>query len=211
MINHQMTVGSMAVCCYILGCEETKKGVVIDPGGNEDQIIAQCSELGLDIEFVIATHGHPDHVHGNAKVQQASGAKIVMHGDDEAFFNSPEAKGYFSMLGLNFSPPADVIVKDGDIIKFGNQELKVLHTPGHSPGGICLLHEKDIFTGDTLFVGAVGRTDFPGCDHDIYMKSIAEKLLVLADDIVVWPGHGYGGSKSTIGTERRTNPFLKGL
>ncbi|MEN8256650.1 MAG: MBL fold metallo-hydrolase [Thermodesulfobacteriota bacterium] len=210
MLIRQKVVGSMAVCCYVLGCEETKKGVVVDPGGDEESILALCEQEGLNIEYVIATHGHPDHVCGNRKIKEATGAQIIMHGDDDAFFGKPEVQQYFSMLGLEASPPADILVKDGDTITFGNQSLKVFHTPGHTPGGICLYSGTDLFTGDTLFVGAIGRTDFPGGDMGQFMKSIQEKLLTLPDDTVVWPGHGYGGSKSTIGEEKRSNPFITG-
>ncbi len=211
MIIKQKTVGSMAVCCYVLGCEETRKGVVIDPGGDEAAILELCESEGLTIEYIIATHAHPDHVCGNKRIQDATGAKIIMHADDEAFFQRPATQQYFSMLGLAFSPPADILVHDGDTITFGNQSLTVLHTPGHTPGGICLYNGTDVFTGDTLFVGAIGRTDFPGGDMAAFMKSIGEKLMVLPDDTVVWPGHGYGGSRSTIGDERRTNPFISGV
>lgn len=201
----------MAVCCYVLGCEETKKGVVIDPGGDEEAILALCRQEGLTIEYIIATHGHPDHVCGIRALKEATGARIVMHGDDEAFFNRPEVHHYFSMLGLEQAPPADILVKDGDLITFGNESLRVLHTPGHTPGGICLYDgAHNVFTGDTLFVGAVGRTDFPGGDMAQFMKAIRTKLLVLPDDTVVWPGHGYGGSRSTIGAEKRSNPFIGG-
>lgn len=200
----------MAVCCYVLGCEETKKGVIVDPGGDEESILALCEQEGLTIEYIVATHGHPDHVCGNRKIKEVTGAQIIMHGDDDAFFNKPEVQEYFSMLGLEASPPADILVKDGDTITFGNQTLKVFHTPGHTPGGICLYSGTDLFTGDTLFVGAIGRTDFPGGDMGQFMKSIQKKLLTLPDDTVVWPGHGYGGSQSTIGEEKRSNPFITG-
>lgn len=210
MIIKQKTVGSMAVCCYVLGCEETKKGVVIDPGGDESAILALCEKEGLTIEYIIATHAHPDHVCGIKRIQDETGAKIVMHVDEEAFFKRPDIQQYFSMLGLAFAPPADILVHDGDTITFGNQSLQVFHTPGHTPGGICLYSGTDVFTGDTLFVGAIGRTDFPGGDMQAFMQSIGKKLLVLPDETVVWPGHGYGGSCSTIGDERRTNPFISG-
>ena len=211
MIIKQKTVGSMAVCCYVLGCEETKKGVVIDPGGDETAILAICEHEGLDIEYIIATHAHPDHVCGNKRIQDATGAKILMHADEEQWIQQPNVQQYFSMLGLAFSPPADILVHDGDAITFGQQSLEVFHTPGHTPGGICLYNGTDVFTGDTLFVGAIGRTDFPGGDMRAFMKSIKEKLLVLPDDTVVWPGHGYGGSRSTIGEEKRSNPYITGV
>jgi glyoxylase-like metal-dependent hydrolase (beta-lactamase superfamily II) len=204
----QLTVGTMGVCCYIVSCEKTNKAAVIDPGGDEDRILDACRKNKLQVEYIIATHGHPDHVCGNGPIQVATGAKIVMHKDDAEFFSQAEVKSYFSMLGLTQSPPADILVEDGDTIIFGNEVLQVLHTPGHTPGGICLYNAPNCFTGDTLFVGGVGRTDFPGGSMDELSRSIREKLLTLPPETIVWPGHGYGGSKSTIGEEAKSNPYF---
>jgi hydroxyacylglutathione hydrolase len=208
MKTQQLTVGMMGVCCYIISCEKTKKAAIIDPGGDEEKILAEVTRQGFKVEYIIATHGHPDHVCGNKKIQEATGAKIIMHVDDVDFFEKDEVKNYFSMLGLEPSPPTDIKVKEGDEIKIGDVTLKVIHTPGHTPGGMCLLNGTDLITGDTLFVGGLGRTDFPGGSHEDLIQSIRKKLLVLPEDTVVWPGHGYGGSKSTIGIEAKTNPFL---
>ncbi len=208
MIIKQIVVGSMAVCCYITACEKTKKAAIIDPGGDEEKVLAEAEKMGVAVEYIIATHGHPDHVCGNRKIQEATGAKIIMHSADDLFFGNTEIKNYFSMLGLEPSPAADIRVEDGDLITFGEVSFKVLHTPGHTPGGICLYNAPDIITGDTLFVGGLGRTDFPGGSHQELLSSIHNKLLVLPPDTVVWPGHGYGGLQSTIGEEKRTNPFL---
>lgn len=208
MILDQFVVGSMAVCSYIVGCEDTKKAAIVDPGGDEDLLLAEIEKRGLSLQYIIATHGHPDHVCGNRKLQEASGAKIIMHSADVEFFEQPEVKGYFSMLGLEPSPPVDIIVNEGDDITIGNVTLHVLHTPGHTPGGICLYAAPHLITGDTLFVGGLGRTDFPGGSHPELLESIRTKLLVLPKETVVWPGHGYGGSQSTIGIEATSNPFL---
>ena len=208
MILQQIIVGSMAVCCYIVSCENTKKAAIIDPGGSEDDILAEVAKQGLTVEYIIATHGHPDHVCGNKKIQDATGAKIIMHEDDVEFFEEDEVKNYFSILGLEPSPPTDIKVKEGDEIKIGDVSLSVIHTPGHTPGGMCLLNGTDLITGDTLFVGGLGRTDFPGGSHEDLIESIHKKLLILPEETVVWPGHGYGGNKSTIGIEAKTNPFL---
>jgi len=210
MLVRQLTVGMMGVCCYLVACPETKKGLLIDPGGGEDELLALCEQEGVTIEYLVATHGHPDHVCGNLRLKQATGAAIVMHEEDDAFFAAPEIVQYFSMLGLPFSPPADVKVRHGDTITVGTVSLEVLHTPGHTPGGICLYGAPHLFAGDTLFVGGVGRTDFPGGDSRELLKSIKERLLVLPPETVVWPGHGYGGARSTIGEEERSNPFLTG-
>lgn len=208
MILEQFVVGSMAVCSYIVACEETKKAAIVDPGGDEDLLLAEIEKKGLTLEYIIATHGHPDHVCGNKKLQQASGAKIIMHTADVDFFEQPEVKGYFSMLGLEPSPPVDIIVKAGDEIKIGNIVFQVIHTPGHTPGGICLYNEPNLITGDTLFVGGLGRTDFPGGSHEELLSSIRNQLLILPPETIVWPGHGYGGRQSTIGNEVASNPFL---
>lgn len=208
MILHQFVVGSMAVCSYIVGCEETKKAAIVDPGGDEELLLAEIEKLGLTVEYIIATHGHPDHVCGNRKIQEATGAKIIMHTADVDFFDKPEVKEYFSMLGLEASPPVDIKVNAGDDIHIGNVALKVIHTPGHTPGGICLYCAPNIITGDTLFVGGLGRTDFPGGSHEDLLESIRTHLLTLPGETVVWPGHGYGGSQSTIGNEAASNPFL---
>lgn len=209
MIIKQLIVGSMGVCSYIVGCGETKKGAVVDPGGDENRIIAEVKEMGLDIEYIIATHGHPDHVCGNRAIKEATGGKIIMHVDDADFFEQAETQSYFSMLGLEPSPATEVKVKDGDIISIGNVEIQVIHTPGHTPGGMCLYAAPDLITGDTLFVGGVGRTDFPGGSYSELIESLKTKILVLPDETVVWPGHGYGGSRSTVGEEKKSNPYLR--
>ena len=200
----------MEVCCYIVSCEKTNEAAIIDPGGNEDAILGYCRDNNLQVKYIIDTHGHPDHVCGNGRLKEETGAKIVMHREDAIFFWQPEVQEYFSMLGLPESPKPDVLVNDGDTITIGEEELKVIHTPGHTPGGICLYSKPDCFTGDTLFVGGVGRTDFPGGSTQELMQSIKERLLTLPPDTVVWPGHGYGGRKSTIGEEERTNAFIAG-
>jgi hydroxyacylglutathione hydrolase len=208
MIIKQIIVGSMAVCCYIVACEKTKKAAIIDPGGDEEKILAEVEKMGVSVEYIIATHGHPDHVCGNRKIQEATGAKIVMHSADELFFGKAEVKNYFSMLGLEPSPAADLKVEEGDVITIGEVKFQVFHTPGHTPGGMCLYNAPDLITGDTLFVGGLGRTDFPGGSHQELLTSIRTKLLVLPPETIVWPGHGYGGHQSTIGEEKRSNPFL---
>lgn len=205
----QLTVGSMGVCCYILACDDTNQALAIDPGGDEQLILGHCREKNLQLKMLLCTHGHPDHVAANAALKEATGAEIIMHREDAAFFGKPEVEQYFSMLGLPPSPPPDRLVGDGDIIELGGIKLEVIHTPGHTPGGICLYSAPHLFSGDTLFVGAVGRTDFPGGDTATLVESIRRRLLVLPPDTVVWPGHGYGGSRSTIAAEAAENPFLQ--
>lgn len=208
MILKQMIVGSMGVCCYIVACERTGKAAVIDPGGDENKILKEIAANSFTVDAIIATHGHPDHVCGNRRIKEATGARIVMHREDSRFFGRPEVGEYFSMLGMEPSPPVDEEVEDGDIITVGEVQLKVIHTPGHTPGGMCLYCAPDLITGDTLFVGGVGRTDFPGGSAEQLFASIANRLFVLPEETVVWPGHGYGGSRSTIGREKEGNPYF---
>jgi hydroxyacylglutathione hydrolase len=210
MLIKQMTVGTMGVCCYLVACEETRKAMLIDVGGDEERLLALCEKEGVSVEYIVGTHGHPDHVCGNARLQAATGARIVLHEADAAFFGRPEVVQYFSMLGLPPSPPADLTVADSDRLTVGTVSLEVIHTPGHTPGGICLYGAPNLFTGDTLFVGGIGRTDFPGGDGRQLLEAIGKRLFALPPETVVWPGHGYGGSRSTIGEERASNPFLAG-
>jgi len=206
----QMMVGMMGVCCYIVTCDETKEAVIIDPGGNEDDILTACQQENLKVKYIVNTHGHPDHVCGNRQLKEATGAEIVMHSADADFFSQSSVEQFFSQLGLPASPPVDKRVEDGDTLTFGNETLKVILTPGHTPGGICLYSHPNLFTGDTLFAGGVGRTDFPGGNTQQMMTSIKERLLSLPPDTIVWPGHGYGGDRSTIGQEKTGNPFITG-
>jgi hydroxyacylglutathione hydrolase len=208
MLLKQLIVGSMGVCCYIIGCAKTGRGAIVDPGGGEKTILATVKDMGLSIDYIIATHGHPDHVCGNRIIQEATGAKIVMHEDDAAFFFRKEIQNYFSMLGLEPSPPVDKTVKDGDILALGEEQIRIIHTPGHTPGGICLYNPPDLITGDTLFVGGIGRTDFPGGSHQQLIDSILGRLMVLPEETTIWPGHGYGGNRSTLGEEKKENPYI---
>jgi len=152
-----MTVGMMGVCCYIVICDQTKEAVIIDPGGDEQDILTDCQQEGLTIKYIINTHGHPDHVCGNKFLKDSTDADIVMHTADADFFGQERVEQFFSQLGLPASPPVDKRVVDGEDIIFGKEKLTVIHTPGHTPGGMCLYAEPNLFSGDTLFTGGVGR------------------------------------------------------
>ncbi len=208
MIIKQMIVGHMEVCCYMVGCPQTRKAVLIDPAGNEDKVVAAARSLELEVQYIVNTHGHPDHTCGNRRIKELTGAKIVMHELDDDFFRDSNF-GMFQQMGFEPTPPADIRVKDGDTIAVGNVSLRVIHTPGHTPGAICLYGEGNLFTGDTLFVGAVGRTDLPGGSLETLLKSIKERILPLPEETIVWPGHNYGVSPtSTLREEKETNPYI---
>ncbi len=188
MIIEQLDVGYMDNFCYIVGCEKTRKALVIDPGHDVDQIVSVAEKQGLEIEAIVNTHGHGDHTAGNAELKSLTGAKIIIHALDAA--------GY---------PAADFLLKDEKILQLGGITFNVIHTPGHTPGGICLHAQGNLFTGDTLFVGDSGRTDLPGGDRPTLGKSI-RRLMQLPDDTIIWPGHNYGPTPtSTIGSEKRNN------
>jgi glyoxylase-like metal-dependent hydrolase (beta-lactamase superfamily II) len=212
MIVKQLIVGFFQVGCYIAGCEKTHQCVLIDPAGDEERIMATVNDLGLEVVATINTHGHPDHTCGNRKIAALTGAKTLMHRLDDEYFSSPAGEAMARQFGIEPSPPADTHIQDGERIEIGDTSLTVIHTPGHSPGGVCLYGENNLFTGDTLFVGAVGRTDFAGGSLDTLLESIKTKILTLPDDTIIWPGHDYGVSPtSTVGNERKTNPYLAGL
>jgi glyoxylase-like metal-dependent hydrolase (beta-lactamase superfamily II) len=207
----QMLVGQMAVYAYLIGCEKTGKAVVIDPAGNEEQIAAKAKEQGLTIEKILNTHGHADHTCGNALMQKLTKAPILVHEADAPNLQSDHKAEFTRMLGAEVTPMADETFKNNDFIEVGEEvKLKVIHTPGHTPGCVCFYTPGHVFTGDTLFVGAVGRTDLPGGSFEQMFNSIKENILTLPDETVVWPGHNYGPApKSTVANEGQTNPFLR--
>ncbi|PKN36981.1 MAG: hydroxyacylglutathione hydrolase [Deltaproteobacteria bacterium HGW-Deltaproteobacteria-2] len=209
MFVKQMQVSTMAVFAYLVGDQITGDALVIDPAADVKGIIAEAKKNNLRINYIVNTHGHVDHISGNTEMQKETGAKIIVHGDDAIMLTHTPAM-ILRMFGAKASPPADILVKDGDTISVGNVELKVIHTPGHSPGGISLYTPGYVFTGDTLFVEAVGRTDLPGGSWQTMFTAIKEKLFCLPDDTKVMPGHNYGRMPtSTIGHEKTCNPFVQ--
>jgi glyoxylase-like metal-dependent hydrolase (beta-lactamase superfamily II) len=211
MIIKQYEVGNFSVFCYLIGDEETQEGLFIDPADDAGRLLAEAKSLGLNkIKYIVNTHSHVDHIMGNAEMVKKSGAKIIIHAEDAPTLSRTPSY-LLEMFGATTSPPADIVVTEGDAILVGKVSLKVIHTPGHSPGGMSLYGDGMVFTGDTLFVGSVGRTDFPGSSWDVMEASIRKKLYVLPGETVVFPGHNYGSTPtSTIQYERRHNPFVRG-
>ena len=207
MILKGLEIRSMGVNCYIVGCEKTKEVAVIDPGGNPRAILKLLEDNDLTATFIINTHGHIDHIGANRAIKDATNAQILIHEKDAKMLVNEVSNLSFMMGAKVTSPPADQLIAEGDIIEIGETvKLEVIHTPGHSPGGVCLKVGNIIFVGDTLFQGSIGRTDFPGGSHKELIKNIKEKLLCYADDVVCYPGHG---PATTIGIERKYNPFLQ--
>lgn len=194
-------VGVMSTNCYVVSCPKTKEAIVIDPGfdaSNEaDQIIRYVDENTLKVKFIVNTHGHPDHTRGDNVLKRKYCIPICIHAYDADFLND---------LGEEIVPN-NILLGDGELLKFGKMILKVMHTPGHTLGSISLVGEKIVFTGDTLFAGGIGRTDFLG-GSDSDMKRSLEKLLCLPENYVVYPGHGV---VSMIGKEKHFSPFLRWL
>jgi hydroxyacylglutathione hydrolase len=207
MIIKMLTVGPFAANCYIVGSSSSNEGMIIDPGGDAEVIMRTVQQVELSISVIVITHAHVDHVGALREVQQKTKAQFAVHEAEKGFvFSTPMRM--LTSLGVSpvKSPPKpDTLLKDGDMIDLGDLHFRVLYTPGHSSGGICLSGHGVVFSGDTLFNSGVGRTDFPGMSHERLMKSIREKLMVLPDETIVYPGHG---PATTIGDERRGNPFL---
>ncbi|HMB16051.1 MAG TPA: MBL fold metallo-hydrolase [Pelovirga sp.] len=207
MIITSLPTGPLEVNCYLVGCKNTGKAAVIDPGGDVDSILELLWQHDLTLAMVINTHGHFDHIGANQALLEKTGCELLIHEDDAPLLQRAAEHAALFGLSTSRSPEPTRLLKDGDTIELGDLRFKVIHTPGHSPGGICLHIEDCLFVGDTLFNGSIGRTDLPGGNHQQLINNIKTKLLCLADETKVYPGHG---PATTIGEEKRHNPFLTG-
>jgi hydroxyacylglutathione hydrolase len=207
LIISALPVGLIQTNCYIVGCEETKEGAVIDPGGHPERIMAEVARLGLTIRYVLDTHAHFDHTDANGAIVEATGAPLALHPDDLPLLN---ASGGAALFGLRAdpSPPPDLELHDGDELAVGKLRFQVLHTPGHTPGHVSFYEPDEgvLFDGDVLFYRGIGRTDLPGGSWPVLEESIRRVLFALPDETVVYAGHG---PATTIGEEKRLNPWVR--
>jgi glyoxylase-like metal-dependent hydrolase (beta-lactamase superfamily II) len=205
MIIKTLAVGPIMANCFIVGCEQTRAAAVIDPGDEADRILLALAESRLTVAQIINTHGHFDHVGANARLKKATEAPISVHALDAPMLSQLSRMAAMWGMSAENSPAPDRLIDEGDRIVAGTITFKVIHTPGHTPGGVSLLADGHLFVGDTLFAGSVGRTDFPGGDFETLKTSIQKKLFVLDDALRVHAGHG---PDTTIGEEKRHNPFV---
>ncbi len=205
------SVGYLSANCYVVNCRETKEAVIIDPGFSSyqeaEKILSFIKSYDLKLKFIINTHGHPDHTCGNGLMKSHFDVPICIHKDDAYMLGDSgiETARYFGFDSV--SPPADILLADCDYVKFGDVTIKVIHSPGHSRGSVLFLGETELFSGDTLFAGSIGRTDFPGSSN-LQMQASLKRLLQFPDYFIVYSGHG---PSTTIAEERRVNPFLQDL
>jgi len=203
-----LVVGALGVNCYILHEEGSKEAIAIDPGGSEETVWQHIQEDGLNLKAILNTHAHADHIGAIDFLREKTGAKLYIHEADAPMLLDAR-KNLSAFMGVPIvTRPADILLKGGEVLEIGGMKFTVLHTPGHSPGGVCYLMEDRVFSGDTLFAESVGRTDFPGSSTEDLLASVKEKLMTLPDELAVYCGHG---PATTIGHERKCNPYINGF
>ena len=202
----RIPAGIYAANCYLVYSENTKEGIVIDPGGDADDIMTRINELGLNIKYIVLTHGHGDHIAGINDLKNFIDVPVAIHKEDEYMLKNGDKNlsSLMAMGTIEVSP--DILLDEGDKISFGDLVAEVIYTPGHTLGGISLKIGDSIFTGDTLFAGSIGRTDLQGGSYEDIISSIKNKILIYPDDTIIYPGHG---PATTIEKEKATNPFVR--
>jgi len=205
MIIKSIAVGPLQANCIIVADDKSKKAIVVDPGDESDRIVGTINEMGLTVEIIVCTHGHFDHMGVVGDIKNKTGARVAIHRDEVALYNGALDMAAFWGHSLDVPPDPDLLLSDGDTLTVGGLNFSIIHTPGHSPGGICLYTDNAVITGDTLFKGSVGRTDFYGGDM-VKLKRSFQRLMALPEDTHVLPGHG---PATTIGREKRENMFAE--
>jgi len=201
----EVVVGALETNCYLVYCEETLQCAVVDPGAEPERIFLEIAEAELKPVVIINTHGHVDHIGANRDMKDHFGVPLYIHAADSPMLGKIQQLELSLFLGAKNSPPADYLMSDGEEIKIGNSVLRVLHTPGHSPGSVSLLGDGFLLSGDTLFFEGVGRTDLPGGSQKQLEQSLREKVMTLPDETVILPGHG---PLTSVGQERVNNLFI---
>ena len=206
MIIERLQLGIYGTNCYIIGCDTTKEAIVIDPGGEPEEILYKANDLGLKIKYIALTHGHGDHIGGLIELRNETGAPVLIHKEDEELLVNAKMNLSEQISRRKIEVTPDRYLDEGTALNVGKLDFEVIHTPGHTKGSVCLKVQDNIFSGDTLFAGSIGRTDLYGGSYDNIIASINNKLMIYDDNDKVFPGHG---PASTIGKEKETNPYIQ--